>query len=115
MEAGALTTLERVGAVADGTFQKTTIRRQTRITDAESSPDGKWVAMRTNKELLLLPGRGTFAAGHFDMFWELDLSPLDEAQVRASRSPTTVMYIWRVKGRTRLPGTFAHLKCQLPE
>ena len=26
---------------------------KTRITDAETSPDGEWVAMRTNRELLL--------------------------------------------------------------
>ena len=114
MEAGTLTTLERVGAVPTERFQATTLRRQTRITDAESSPDGKWVAMRTNKELLLYRAADV-AAGHFDTFWQFDLSPLDEAQGEGvAISNDGDVYLASEGGGHGLPGTFAHLKCQLP-
>jgi hypothetical protein len=114
MEAGTLAMLERVGAVPTERFQATTIRRQTRITDAESSPDGKWVAMRTNKELLLYRA-ADIAAGHFETFWQLDLSPLDEAQGEGvAISNDGDVYLAGEGGGHGLPGTFAHLKCQLP-
>jgi len=115
MEAGTLATLERVGTVPTERFQATAIRRQTRITDAETSPDGKWVAMRTNKEFLLYRA-ADIAAGHFDMFWQLDLSPLDEAQGEGvAISNDGDVYLASEGGGHGLPGTFAHLKCQLPE
>jgi hypothetical protein len=114
MEAGTLATLERVGAVPTERFQATTIRRQTRITDAESSPDGKWVAMRTNEELLLYRA-AEVAAGHFETFWQLDLSPLDEAQGEGvAISNDGDVYLAGEGGGHGLPSTFAHLKCQLP-
>ena len=114
MEAGTLTTLERVGAVPTERFQASTLRRQTRITDAESSPDGKWVAMRTNKELLLYRAADV-AAGHFDTLWQFDLSPLDEAQGEGvAISNDGDVYLASEGGGHGLPGRFAHLKCQLP-
>jgi hypothetical protein len=114
MEAGTLATLERVGAVPTERFQATTIPRQTRITDAETSPDGKWVAMRTNKELLLYRA-ADIAAGHLETFWQLDLSPLDEAQGEGvAISNDGDVYLAAEGGGHGLPGTFAHLKCQLP-
>ena len=114
MEAGTLATLERVGAVPTERFQATTIRRQTRITDAETSPDGKWVAMRTNKELLLYRA-ADIVAGHFETFWQLDLSPLDEAQGEGvAISNDGDVYLAGEGGGHGLPGTFARLKCRLP-
>lgn len=114
MEKGSLATLERVGAVPTERFQATTIRRQTRITDAETSPDGKWVAMRTNKQLLLYLATD-IVAGHFDRFWQFDLSPLDEAQGEGvAISNDGDVYLASEGGGRGLPGTFAHLKCALP-
>jgi hypothetical protein len=114
MEAGTLATLERVGAVPTERYQATTIRRETRITDAETSPDGKWVAMRTNKELMLYR-TADIVAGHFDMFWQYDLSPIDEAQGEGvAISNDGDVYLASEGGGKGLPGTFAHLKCQLP-
>ena len=114
MEAGSLATLERVGTVPTERYQATTIRRQTRITDAETSPDGKWVVMRTNKELLLFRS-SDIIAGHFDMFWQFDLGPLDEAQGEGvAISNDGDVYLAGEGGGHGLPGTFAHLKCKLP-
>ena len=114
MEKGSLSTLERVGAVPTERFQATTIRRETRITDAETSPDGNWVAMRTNKELLLY--RSTdIVAGHFDRFWQFDLSPLDETQGEGvAITNDGDVYLASEGGGKGLPGTFAHLKCEWP-
>jgi len=114
MEAGTLATLERVGTVPTERYQATTIRKETRITDAETSPDGKWVAMRTNKELMLYRA-ADIVAGHFEMFWQYDLSPLDEAQGEGvAISNDGDVYLASEGGGKGLPGTFAHLKCNLP-
>jgi hypothetical protein len=114
MEKGSLATLERAGTVPTERFRATTIRRQTRITDAETSPDGKWVAMRTNKELLLYRADDV-VAGHFDRFWQFDLSPLDETQGEGvAITNDGDVYLASEGGGHGLPGTFAHLKCQLP-
>lgn len=115
MEAGTLATLERVGEVPTERFQSTTIRRQTRITDAETSPDGKWVAMRTNKALLLYR-TADLVAGHFDTFWHVDLSPLDEPQGEGvAIANDGNVYLASEGGGHGLPGMLAHLKCTLPE
>ena len=114
MDAGTLVTLERVGQVPTEQFQATTIRRQTRITDAETSPDGKWVVMRTNKALMLYRAADVIA-GHFDMFWHLDLAPLDEPQGEGvAMTNEGDVYLAGEGGGHGLPGTFAHLKCTLP-
>lgn len=114
MEPGTLATLERAGQVPTERFLGTTIRRETRITDAETSPDGKWVAMRTNKELLLYRTRDV-VAGRFDMFWQLDLAPLDEPQGEGvAISNEGDVYLASEGGGHGLPGTFAHLRCTLP-
>ena len=114
MDAGTLATLERVGEVPTEQFQATAIRRQTRITDAETSPDGNWVVMRTNKELLLYRAADVIA-GHFGTFWHLDLAPLDEAQGEGvAMTNDGDVYVAGEGGGHGLPGTFAHLKCALP-
>ena len=114
MDAGTLATLERVGEVPTEQFQATAIRRQTRITDAETSPDGNWVVMRTNKELLLYRAADVIA-GHFGTFWHLDLAPLDEPQGEGvAMTSDGDVYLAGEGGGHGLPGTFAHLKCALP-
>src|SRR5712691_598970 len=112
--AGSLATLERVGQVPTERFLKTALRRQTRITDAETSPDGKWVAMRTNKALLLYKTADVIA-GRFNTFWHSDLAPLDEPQGEGvAISNDGDVYLASEGGGKGLPGTFAHLKCDLP-
>ena len=115
MDAGTLATLERAGQVPTEQFQADTIRRQTRITDAETSPDGNWVVMRTNKELLLYRAADV-VAGRFDMFSRLDLTALDEPQGEGvAMTNDGDVYLAGEGGGHGLPGTFAHLKCDLPK
>jgi hypothetical protein len=109
-----LETLEEVGQVPTERFEKTAIKRQTRITDAETSPDGNWVAMRTNKELLVYRA-ADIIAGHFGAFSALDLSSIDEPQGEGvAITNEGVVFLASEGGGKGLPGTFARLKCQLP-
>jgi hypothetical protein len=113
LQTGTLNTLERVGEVPTEHFQATTIRRQTRITDAETSPDGNWVAMRTNKALLIFRS-ADILAGHLSKFRYLDLGPLDEPQGEGvALSNDGDVYLAGEGGGKGLPGTFAHMKCSL--
>jgi hypothetical protein len=115
MPAGSLVTLERVGQVPTERFLKDTISRQTRITDAETSPDGKWVAMRTNKALLLYRTRDVIA-GNLNNLWHADLSSLDETQGEGvAMSDAGDVYLASEGGGKGLPGTFAHIRCALPK
>jgi hypothetical protein len=115
MDAGTLSTLERVGEVPTERFLTTTLKRQTRVTDAETSPNGKWVAMRTNKALLLYRTQDVIA-GRFDTFWHFDLNSIDEAQGEGvALSDEGDVYLASEGGGHGLPGMFAHLKCQLPD
>jgi hypothetical protein len=115
MPPGSLVTLERVGQVPTERFLKDTIRRQTRITDAETSPDGNWVAMRTNKALLLYRTSDVIA-GNLSHFWHADLRSLDETQGEGvAMTDAGDVYLAGEGGGHGLPGTFAHIKCQLPK
>lgn len=114
-EPGTLATLERIGEVPTERFLPTTLKRQTRITDAETSPNGKWVAMRTNKALLLYRTEDV-VAGRFDNFWHVDLNALDEPQGEGvAMSDEGDVYLASEGGGHGLPGMYAHLRCQLPE
>lgn len=114
MPPGSLVTLERVGQVPTERFLKDTIRRQTRITDAETSPDGNWVAMRTNTALLLYRSADVIA-GHLNNLWHADLRPLDETQGEGvAMSDAGDVYLAGEGGGKGLPGTFAHVRCVLP-
>jgi hypothetical protein len=114
MPAGTLETLERVGTVPTERFLSGTISRQTRITDAETSPNGMWVAMRTNRAMLLYR-TADIVAGRFEMFWYLELSFLNEPQGEGiALSNDGDVFLASEGGGRGAAGTFAHLKCQLP-
>ena len=89
-------------------------RRQSRITDAETTPDGKWVVMRTNKELLLVRTRD-IVAGRLATVLALRSSSLDEPQGEGvAMTDDGDVYLASEGGGHGLPGTLAHLKCALP-
>jgi hypothetical protein len=112
--AGSLVTLERVGQVPTEQFLKDTISRQTRITDAETSPNGNWVALRTNKALLLYRTADVIA-GRLGAPWHADLGPLDEPQGEGvAMSDEGDFYLASEGGGHGLPGTLAHIRCALP-
>jgi len=111
---GSLATLDRIGQVPTERFLKDSIPRRTRITDAETSPDGNWVALRTNDALLLYRTRDLIT-GNTNRLWHADLRPLDETQGEGvAISDTGDIYLAGEGGGHGLPGTFAHMKCSLP-
>ena len=114
MPHGSLATLERIGQVPTERFLKGTIPRRTRITDAETSPNGQWVALRTN-EALLLYRTGDLIAGNMDHLWHTDLRTLGEPQGEGvAISDDGDVYLAGEGGGDDRPGTFAHIKCALP-
>ena len=115
MPHGSLATLERIGEVPTERFLKGTIPRRTRITDGETSPDGRWVALRTNEALLVYRSRDLIA-GHMNTLWHADLRALDETQGEGvAISNDGDVYLAGEGGGRGLPGTFAHMKCALPQ
>jgi hypothetical protein len=89
-------------------------RRRSRITDAETTPDGAWVVMRTNTELLLVRTRD-LVDGKMSDVWHVDLRPFDETQGEGvAMSDAGDVYLAGEGGGRGLPGTFTHMKCQLP-
>jgi len=61
LTAGTIQTLERIGEIPTAGFPSGTIPRRYRVTDAETSPDGHWVAVRTNDALLVYRGADLLA------------------------------------------------------
>jgi hypothetical protein len=115
MPHGSLALLEQIGQVPTERFLKGTIPRRTRITDGETSPDGRWVALRTNEALLVYRSRD-LAAGNTNSLWHADLRALDETQGEGvAISNDGDVYLAAEGGGRGLPGTFAHIKCALPQ
>jgi hypothetical protein len=107
-------TLSRVADLRVDQFLEDQDRRRSRITDAGTTPDGEWVAMRTNTELLLLRTRD-LVNGTVNDVWHANLRSLDETQGEGvAISNAGDVYLAGEGGGHGLPGTFTHLKCQLP-
>jgi hypothetical protein len=111
---GTVATLTKVAELPFDTFLDDRDRRRSRITDAETTPDGEWVAMRTNSDLLLLRTRD-LVNGKMNDVWRVDLRPFDETQGEGvAISNAGDIYLAGEGGGRGLPGTFTHMKCQLP-
>jgi hypothetical protein len=108
-------TLSRVADLRVDQFLEDQDRRRSRITDAQTTPDGEWVAMRTNTELLLLRTRD-LVNGKMNDVWHANLRSLDETQGEGvAISNAGDVYLAGEGGGHGLPGTFTHVKCQLPQ
>jgi hypothetical protein len=111
---GAVASLSRVAELPIEKFLNDQDRKRSRITDAETTPDGEWVALRTNSELLLLRTRD-LVDGKMNDVWHVNLRPLDETQGEGlAISNAGDVYLAGEGGGHGLPGTFNHMKCQLP-
>jgi len=112
---GASMMLERVGELPIESMLSDQMRKQSRITDAEASPDGKWVILRTNAELLLYRMKDLIQ-GNSTHVWHADLRPLDETQGEGvAMTNDGDVYLAGEGGGHGLPGTFAHIRCMLPK
>jgi hypothetical protein len=111
---GRVAMLTRVADLPIDTFVTDHERKRSRITDAATTPDGEWVALRTNSELLLLRTR-ELVDGNLNDVWHADLRSLDETQGEGvAISNAGDIYLAGEGGGHGLPGTFTHVKCQLP-
>jgi hypothetical protein len=112
---GTMATLTRVAELPTEMLLVDDNRRRSRITDAETSPDGNWVALRTNSELLLFRTRDLMEGRTIDA-WHADLRPLDETQGEGvAISNDGDVYLAGEGGGHGLPGTLAHVKCTMPD
>jgi hypothetical protein len=115
MPPGSLNTLERLGEVPTERLLSTSIPRRTRITDAETTPDGRWVALRTN-EALLMYRADDLAARRMDNLWYWDLRAFGEPQGEGvAMSNDGEIYLASEGGGGDKPGTFARARCALPQ
>ena len=106
--------LTRVADLPVEKFLSDQERKRSRITDAATTPDGEWVALRTNSELLLLRTRD-LVDGKMNDVWHANLRSLDETQGEGvAISDAGDVYLAGEGGGHGLPGTFTHVKCQLP-
>ena len=113
LEPGLLGTLVFLGEVPTERFLQDTIPRRTRVTDAETSPDGRWVAIRTNDALLVY--RATdLASGRLGSFWYASLKSLEEPRGEGVAMSNDGDVFLVGEGTGQRPGTFAHMKCVLP-
>jgi hypothetical protein len=82
-----------------------------KVTDAEASPDGRWVALRTHDVVVLYRTPDLMASSGRET-WHADLRPLHEPQGEgvAVSSAGDVYLVGESAGL----GTFARLSCTLP-
>ena len=114
LTAGTIQTLERIGEIPTAGFPPGTIPRRYRVTDAEASPNGQWVAIRTNDALLVYRSADLLAR-HTHAFWRTDLRFLSEPRgegVAISDEGDVYLASERVSEGA---ATFTHLKCALRE
>ena len=98
LRAGTAARLERVAGVP-----------LMRVTGAAASPDGAWVALRTNDEVVFFPAR-QLLAGMADSGRRFDLRALKEPQGEGVAVGADGVVYLVGEGR---PGTLASLKCSL--
>lgn len=89
------------------------VQDEERVTSADATPDGRWVAVRTNSSLMLYRTE-TLLQGSGSAPIRMDLTPLGEIQGEAVAiaSDGTVV-LTSEGGSRRVPGTIARLACTL--
>lgn len=103
-KSGATATLERVSGGGDAKSA------DARITDGSVSPDGRWVALRTLKDVTFYAA-ADFFAGRWTPAARVDLSALKEPQGEGiSLGADNTVYL-AGEGGGRGPGTFARFTC----
>jgi hypothetical protein len=110
LTSGTMQTLERLGEIPTAGFPPGAIPRRYRVTDAEASPDGQWVAIRTNDALLVYRSADLLAR-RMHTFWRADLRFLAEPRGEGVAISNEGDVFLASEGVSEGTGTFAHLKC----
>jgi hypothetical protein len=85
-----------------------------RVTDATTSTDDRWVAIRTHDELVFYPSQD-LTAGLAERGAPIDLSGIGEPQGEGvAMASDGILYLAGEGGEEGRPGTFASLRCRLP-
>ena len=112
---GVTVRLERVAALLSTkeNGKNTSAARNTRITDADASPDGRWIVLRTPRALMFYQAR-EFASGQIREVSRFDLTPGKEPQGEgvALSAAGDVWLVGEGGGKSQ-PGTFLRLSCDL--
>jgi hypothetical protein len=112
---GATVPLERVAALlpTKPNGKDTSAARDMRITDADASPDGRWIVLRTPRALMFYEARA-FASGQIREVSHFDLAPAREPQGEgvALSADGDVWLVGEGGGKSQ-PGTFVRLSCSL--
>jgi hypothetical protein len=114
LTAGTMQTLERIGEIPTAGFPAGTIPRRYRVTDAEASPDGQWVAVRTNDALLVYRSADLLAR-RTHTFWRTDLRFLSEPRGEGVAISDTGDVYLASERVSEGAATFTHLKCAFLE
>jgi len=114
LTAGTMQTLERIGEIPTAGFPPGTIPRRYRVTDAEASPDGQWVAVRTNDALLVYRSADLLAR-RTHTFWRTDLRFLSEPRGEGVAISDTGDVYLASERVSEGAATFTHLKCAFLE
>lgn len=112
---GVTVALERVAALlpAKANGKESSAARNTRITDAEASPDGRWVVLRTPGAVIFYDAR-EFTNGRIREVYRYDVTPAREPQGEGVALASDGD-VWLVGegGSKSAPGTFVRLHCTL--
>jgi hypothetical protein len=104
LRSGSAGRLSRVGEIA-----------LERVTDADTSPDGRWTALRNNHELLFFRTADLIAGTTKDPI-RVDLAHLGEPQGEGvTLGADGAVYLVGEGGGNGRPGTFTTLTCTLPQ
>jgi hypothetical protein len=112
---GATVSLERVTPLLPSkTYgHESADARNMRITDAEASPDGRWVVLRTPRFIMFYDAR-EFASGTIREIYRFDVSAAHEPQGEGvALSAEGDVWLVGEGGGKSSPGTFLRLSCTL--
>jgi hypothetical protein len=109
LQSGTTMRLERVGAPRTTDSSP----RDERITDGSVSPDGRWIALRSNQSVTFYAATDLLA-GNWRESGRVTLTPLAEPQGEGiTFGPGNSVYLISEGGSKKQPGTFARLTCSL--
>lgn len=110
LKSGAVHPLERVGEPRGAPR----VEASDRITDGSASPDGQWIALRTNARLMFYRS-ADFESGTWRQAASADLRSVGEAQGEGvALGGDGIVYLSGEAGGKLRSGTFARLHCSLP-
>ncbi|HEX2201999.1 MAG TPA: hypothetical protein VHG91_01820 [Longimicrobium sp.] len=105
---GGEATLQRLRALSDDR-----VKKPERVTGADVSPDGRWVALRTLEEVALYPAAGLAGDGPLSPR-RIGLGALDEAQGEGvAFTPDGALVLTSEAGRKKGRATLARMACTL--